>query len=132
MNNKLIVKTELEAQKNFEGKENKRTEKYLMKGSGARRIPVISFVRGVAPSPAAVGCCHGGRGDAPARGLRKRRWRAELVLGREGALVLRDVGLWIPVVQVAGASIDEPSPWLRQSGVLRRVARRRSSSHGRR
>lgn len=54
------------------------------------------------------------------RGRERWRWR-ELVLGRHGALVLRHVGIRIPVVEVAGGAVDEAAPRLGQRRVLRRV-----------
>lgn len=53
----------------------------------------------------------------------RERWRRRRKLLRHRALILGDVGDWIPVINIPSASIDESLPWLRQRGIIRCIAR---------
>jgi len=60
------------------------------------------------------------------RGWQRRRRREELALGGHRPLVLRDVRLRVPVVEVAGGAVDEAAPRLGQRRVIRGVPRGRA------
>lgn len=82
-------------------------------------VPVVAPGRGAGSGPVAAVA-------APGRRWRQGRGRRELVLGGLGPLVLRDVGLRVPVVEVAGGAVDEAAPRLGQRRVVRRVPRGRA------
>ena len=63
------------------------------------------------------------------RRRRERRGRRELSFRRHGLLVLGDVGIRIPVVEVAGGAVHQPAPRLRHRRVVRRVPWGRGSRH---
>lgn len=86
-------------------------------------IPVVAPRRGAGSGAvAAVAVSVASAGAGRRRG--ERRGRRELVLGRQRLLVLGDVGLRVPVVEVAGGAVDEPAPRLGERRVVRRVPRR--------
>lgn len=85
-------------------------------------VPVVAPGRGAGAGSGPVAAV-----AAPGRRGRQRgRRRRELVLGGDGLLVLRDVGLRVPVVEVAGGAVDEAAPRLGQRRVVRRVPRGRA------
>lgn len=80
-------------------------------GSGSGTVPAVAGTR-AGTVPAAAGA---------RRRRRKRRRRRQLIFGEQGLLVLGDVGVRVPVVEVAGGAVDQPAPRLRQRRVIRRV-----------
>jgi hypothetical protein len=89
-------------------------------------VPVVTARRGAGAGarsgaiPAAAGARRRGR---------ERRWRRQQSFRGEGLLVLGDVGLRVPVVEVAGGAVDQAAPRLRHRRVVRRVAWGRGSRH---
>lgn len=99
-------------------------------GSGVGGVAVAVVVAiGVMVEGGGGGDEGGGLGGRAGRGRgeQRRGRRGQLLL--EGPLVLGDVGLGVPVVEVPRAPVHQPPPRLRQRRILRRVSRRRPAPH---